>query len=314
MTEPERSRRPPDALNRKPFERPPGWLRLLAAVPFPVWYATASALAWLAEYVFRYRRKVVDMQILRCFPDFDRASLARVRRAFYRNFADVMVESIKALSIDGDELDRRVELHGLDAVREQVRAGRTVVIVTSHNCNWEWTLQALSKNFGVPMDAAYKPLHDEWADRLFLTLRSRFGAVMVPDRRLLMHLMRRRKQPRVVAMVADQDPTLAAVRYVTRFFGHDTTFFMGPEAIARAMKGPVFYVAIERSRRGHYRVTLDPLVSHDEDLPEGAIIDRYAARVEAQIRSSPPDWLWAYRRWKVRRARRSGDTPGQPPG
>jgi KDO2-lipid IV(A) lauroyltransferase len=306
MTDTERSRRPADALDRKVFARLPLLPRLLAAIPFPAWYGFASALAWLGEHVFRYRRQVVDMQLRKCFPEFDDAEITRVRRGFYLNFADVLVESIKALSIDGEELDRRVELLDLDIVRDHIRAGRSVILVTSHICNWEWTLQAVSKNLRAPMDAAYKPLHNEWADRLFLTLRSRFGAVMVPDRRLLMHVLRRRKQPRAVAMVADQDPTLKAIRHVTRFFGHDTTFFLGPEAIARAAKCAVVYVAVVRVRRGHYRVTMEPLVGHDEELPEGAMIDRYAARTEAQIRAHPSDWLWAYRRWKVRRRKPSG--------
>jgi KDO2-lipid IV(A) lauroyltransferase len=301
MTDRERNRRPADSLDRKAIAELPWYLRLLAAIPFPAWYAFASAVAWLGEHVFRYRRQVVDMQLRKCFPEFDDAQITRVRRGFYLNFADVAVESIKALTIDGDELDRRVDLRDLDLVRDHIRAGRSVVLVTSHICNWEWTLQAVSKNLGAPMDAAYKPLHSEWADRVFLTLRSRFGAIMVPDKRLLMHVLRRRKQPRAVAMVADQDPTLRAIRHETLFFGHETTFFMGPEAIARAARCPIFYVAVQRARRGHYTVTMEPLVGHDEGLPEGAMIDRYAARTEAQIRAHPSDWLWAYRRWKARR-------------
>jgi KDO2-lipid IV(A) lauroyltransferase len=301
MTDTERGRRPAGSLDRKRFERLPWWWRLLSAIPFPAWYAFSSAVAWLGEYVFRYRRQVVDTQLRKCFPEFDEARITSVRRAFYLNFADVLIESIKALTIDGEELDRRVELRGLDIVREHIRAGRSVILVTSHICNWEWTLQAVSKNLGAPMDAAYKPLHNEWADRLFLTLRSRFGAVMVPDRRLLMHVLRRRRQPRAVAMVADQNPTARAISHVARFFEQDTTFFLGPEAIARAAGCPIVYVAVERVRRGHYLVTMEQIVGEGEDLPEGAMIDRYAARTEAQIRAHPPDWLWAYRRWKVRR-------------
>ncbi len=301
MSEPERSRRPKDSLNRKPFERLPGWVRLVSSLPFPFWYAFSSFCALLGEYLLRYRREVVDTQIRRCFPEFDDAKVARTRRGFYRNFMDVMVESIKGQTISADELDRRVELVGMDLVRDELRAGRIAVLATSHVCNWEWTLQAVSKNLGFPMDAAYKPLHNEYWDRLFLTLRSRFGANMVPDRRVPMHVLRRRKQPRAVAMVADQDPTLASARHVTAFFGHETTFYYGPEAIVRAVGGPLYYVAVERTRRGHYRVEMERIVAHDEELPEGAMTDRYAARVEAQIRAHPSDWLWAYRRWKKRR-------------
>jgi KDO2-lipid IV(A) lauroyltransferase len=313
MTSQDKSRRPRDALTRKPFERLPVWLSLLARIPFPAWYAISSVLAWLGEHVVRHRRQVVESQIRRCFPEFDDAMVGRVRHGFYVNFTDVAVESIKALTIEADELDRRVEVRGFDTVRDHLRAGRSVIFATSHNFNWEWTLQALSKNLGFPLDAAYKPLHTEWADRMFLSLRSRFGAGMIPDRRLLIHVLRRRQQPRAIAMVADQDPVLSAARHVTRFFGLETTFYMGPEALARAAKCPIFYVSVARTSRGHYRVTLEPLVGHDEDLPEGAMIDRYAQRVEAQIRANPSDWLWAYRRWKDRRRRAlaSGESRAQ---
>jgi KDO2-lipid IV(A) lauroyltransferase len=312
MTEPGPSRRPKDSLTRKPFDRLPWWVRVLSSLPFPAWYAFSSFCAWLGEHVLRYRRSVVDMQIRQCFPEFDDATVTQTRRDFYRSFTDVMVESIKALTFSGEELDRRVELVGMEALRDHIRAGRTVILVTSHHCNWEWTLQAVSRHLGYPMDAAYKPLHDRLPDRLFLTLRSRFGATMVPDRLLLRHLLRRRREPRVVAMVADQDPKLSSVHRSTRLFGVETNFYMGPEAVARAIGCPMFYVSVVRTRRGHYRATMEPLVGHDEDLPEGAMIDRFAARVEAQIRAHPPDWLWTYRRWKKRRRAQPRATPSLP--
>ncbi len=293
--------KPADVDDRKRFERVPYWLRALAAIPYPAWYAIGSVFAWLAEYVLRYRRQVIDSQLARCFPEMSPADRAQVRRDFYRNFADVSIESIKALSISADELRQRVSLAGIELMRQEILAGRSVVIATSHNANWEWTLLILSLELGHPLDAAYKPLHDEWADRLFLTIRSRFGASMIPARRLLRHVLRRRKQPRAIAMVADQAPLSSAVKYFTTFFGQETAFFMGPEAIARAGGYAMLFVAVERTSRGRYAVRLEPLVAAGEALPEGGMIDRYARRVEEQIRRHPADWLWAYRRWKVRR-------------
>ena len=71
--------------------------------------------------------------------------------------------------------------------------------------------------------------------------------------------------------------------------------------IARLLGAPIFFVAVSRTARGHYAVDLEPLVGHDEELADGVLIERYVRRVERQIRASPPDWLWSYRRWKVRR-------------
>lgn len=289
---PQSARRPP---------RIPRWARLVSGIPLPAWYALASFLAWLGEYVTPYRRKVVDGQLRKCFPELNDDGLARTRRGFYRNFADVMVETVKALTISPAEIRRRMTLLGAGPVREHIAAGRSVVVATSHNCNWEWTLLILSLELGCPLEAAYKPMHDAWADRLLLAMRSRFGATMISAKRLPIHVMRRRKEPRVLAMVADQDPVSSGARHFTSFFGHETAFYQGPEAIARSVGAPMFFVAVRRTARGHYEVALEPLVGHDEPLAEGALIERYARRVEQQIRANPSDWLWSYRRWKVHR-------------
>jgi len=279
----------------------PLWLRVLAALPLPVWFRIADFLAWLAEHVIRYRRKVVNAQIRRCFPDRDDAWLNATRRSFYRNFCDVVVEIIKAVSITEDEIRKRVTLIDAGPARSALDTGQSVIVVTSHTCNWEWMLLALSIGMGHPVDAAYKPLHVRWGDRLFLTIRSRFGAHMVPAKRLLMRVLRQRRQARIVAMVADQDPVSASFRHFTDFFGQDTAFYMGPEAIARVGRMAVYYLAVRRMSRGHYSATFEPLAAAGESLPEGAVIERYARRVEALTREHPADWLWSYRRWKVRR-------------
>ena len=57
------------------------------------------------------------------------------------------------------------------------------------------------------MDAAYKPiLHDAWAERLLLDIRSRFGARLVPAKDVLADILRRRAVVRALAMNADQAP------------------------------------------------------------------------------------------------------------
>ena len=296
MTEPAQN-----AVPALPDYRPPFWLRALSRLPFAVWYAFASFLAWLALHVVGYRRRVVDQQLRACFPGIDAAALHALKRDFYRGFADVFVEILKLPTMRADEFRERVEIVGVENVRRHVDAGQSVVLVTSHVCNWEWSLMALSLGLGVQLDAAYKPLHDVWADQLFLDMRSRFGARMIPAKKLLMDVMRRRQQPRVVALVADQDPVTAKSRYFTTFLGRDTAFYMGPDSIARAAKMPMLFLDAQRTSRGRYRLTLEMLVEQGEELAEGERTERYARRLERAIRERPADWLWTYRRWKVRR-------------
>ncbi len=300
-------RRAADLEDRQPFERIPLWLRVLSSLPLPVWYGFASLVAWLLEHVFRHRHGIIDMQLAACFPDRDTAWIEATRRAFFRSFADVSVEIIKAATMEPGEIDRRVSFEDVESPRAALDSGQSIIVVTSHNCNWEWTLLKLSLSMGHAVHATYKPLKGRFGDRLMLTIRSRFGAEMITARRLLMRVLRYRGPARIVAIVADQAPTSSAVRYFTHFMGLDTAFFIGPEAIARAAKLPVWYLAMRRVARGQYRVSFVPLSAAGEELAPGALIDRYAAAVESLTRESPPDWLWNYRRWKVQR-----DADGNP--
>ncbi len=270
------------------------------------WHAFARCLAFFLDRVFGNRNDIIEMQLRACFPDKDRDWIKATRHEFYRNFADVSVEVVKAVTMSREEIDRRVRWVNEGPPRAVLAAGQSFIIVTSHNCNWEWALLKLSM-FGCPVHAAYKPLKGRWGDRLMMTIRSRFGAEMIPARRLLMRVMRYRGPPRAIAMVADQAPTSSAIRYFTPFMGLDTAFFIGPEAIARAGKLPVFYFAMRRESRGYYSIEFRQIAAAGEEIAEGALIRRYAAEIEALTRENPADWLWNYRRWKVQR-----DAEGNP--
>jgi len=293
--------------DRKPFERFPWWLRLLSAIPLRAWYAFGTFLAFVLDRVLHNRQDVVDMQLEACFPDKDAAWIASTRHAFFRNFADVTVEIVKAVSMSPEEIDRRVTFEKTESALAALASGQSIIVVTSHNCNWEWALLKLSRAMGAPVHATYKPLKGEFGDRLMLTIRSRFGAEMISARRLLMRVLRYRGPARIVAMVTDQAPTESGVRYFTDFMGLDTAFFIGPEAIARAGKLPVWYLAMRRESRGHYRINFRQIATAGEELAPGALIERYVDEVETLTRENPPDWLWNYRRWKVQR-----DADGHP--
>ncbi len=293
-------KRAADFEDRKPFERFPWWLRALSSLPFGAWYAFSTFLAFFLDRVIANRHDVIEMQLAACFPDKDADWIQATRREFFRNFADVSVEVVKAVTLSREEIDRRVRFENEEAAYASLAAGQSFIVVTSHHCNWEWALLKLSM-MGCPVHAAYKPLKGRYGDRLMMTIRSRFGAEMVPARRLLMRVMRYRGPPRAIGMVADQAPTSSAIRYFTTFMGLDTAFFIGPEAIARAGKLPVFYFAMRRESRGHYRLEFRPIAAAGETLAEGELIQRYAAEIEALTRERPADWLWNYRRWKVQR-------------
>jgi KDO2-lipid IV(A) lauroyltransferase len=274
---------------------------VFSRVPLAVWYPIARFLAWMAWRVFPYRRHVVVASLTASFPEWDDATRERVIRDYYRGFADMLVEVMHSLRLTREELARRVTLGNPELVRDEVARGKPVLIVAAHQANWEWMLLGLSTQLGVPLDAAYKPLIDSWAEREMLKLRSRFGARLIPAQGLLGDILRQRNSPRAIAMVADQEPVTSERKHWLRFLNRDTAFFLGAEEIARTTRYAAFFIRLKRVARGHYHAEFVPLAAAGERLESGEFTARYAALVEAQIREAPADWPWSHKRWKLKK-------------
>jgi KDO2-lipid IV(A) lauroyltransferase len=251
--------------------------------------------------VIPYRRHVVVANLAASFPEWSDAQRELVIRDYYRGFADMLVEIMRSLRLTRRDLEERVVLRNPQLVRDEIAKGKPVLLVAAHQANWEWMLLGLSTQLGYPVDAAYKPLVDNWAEIEMRKLRSRFGARLIPAQELLGDIIKQRNAPRVIAMVADQEPVTSERKQWVRFLNRDTAFFLGPEEITRATRYASYFLRLKRTSRGHYEVEFVPLAAAGEQLPAGEFTTRYARLVEEQIREAPADWPWSHKRWKLKK-------------
>jgi KDO2-lipid IV(A) lauroyltransferase len=276
-------------------------IKFFSRLPLRALYALSTFLFVLAFYVVRHRHQVIREQLEKVYPLSSAAERRRIHRQFLKNFCDVMVEVLKSVSMTDADMCARVQILNLDQARRYLDAGQSVMFVTSHLCNWEWLLHGVALQLGYPVDAAYKPLHDQWAERLMLKVRSRFGARLVPAKELLADFLQRRGVVRAVGMNADQAPVSTDKRYWTQFLGQDTAFYIGAEQIARATRLPIVFAAMRRRRRGFYEVEFMPLWDGRERSPPNTVTERYARACEIEVLKNPADWLWSYRRWRLKK-------------
>jgi len=277
------------------------WLRAIACLPWWLMYAVASCLALLALRVFPYRQRVVRENLSLAFPELNEPALRALMYRYYLGFAQMLVELLKSAGMTEEQFRSRVAIHNAELARAQLAQGRPVLLIAAHQCNWEWMLLALSFELGYPLDAAYKPLINPWAEREMLALRSRFGCRLIPAKTLLADIIKRKGAPRAIAMVADQEPVSSERKHWTRFLNRDTAFFMGPEELTRVTRYAALFVAIRRLARGQYEMELKPLAEAGEPLAPGELTERYVRLVEEQIRAAPADWPWSHKRWKLKK-------------
>ena len=274
-------------------------LKFLTRLPLPVLYALGAFAYFVTFHVLRWHRELAARNLRNAFPEKSEAERARILRQSYVNLGQTLAETFWGFGASAEMLAKRVTIENRDLIARFVAQKRPVVLLTAHVCNWEWLLPAAGAQFDMPIDAVYKPLRVASLDAFIRETRSRFGGKPIPIQSFLFELMRRAGQPRAYAMVADQTPQRKMDKHWTRFLNQDTAFFTGADKIAHFLDAPVVYVAMRRVAKGHYSVRLHVLVEPPyEDDDDLQVIERYARRLELEIRASPPDWLWVHNKWK----------------
>ncbi len=86
-------------------------LIILSKLPLWVLYGFSNFLGFMIGRVFRYRKKVVLENLRNSFPEKNEKELRSIARGFYRNLSDIIVETIKGISISKQELVKRVKFN-----------------------------------------------------------------------------------------------------------------------------------------------------------------------------------------------------------
>jgi KDO2-lipid IV(A) lauroyltransferase len=272
-------------LSRIPLE----WLYRIVSRPFFDW----------GYHLLRWRRRLATDNLARAFPELSAEARAAILKQSYRNLSDLVAEIIWSYGATPEQIRERVTVENPEVVLERTRAGQSVLLMTAHFCNWEWQVLAGNTWLDKPMSPVYKPQRVAAIDRFMRDARGRFGGTPIPHTKLTRELLRRRSETHVYALVADQTPTHDELKYWTSFLHQDSAFFVGADAIARILKAVVVFVEMRRVRRGHYSMRVSVIAEPPYERSRGTeVTERYVRALEAEIRSSPADWLWIHRKWK----------------
>jgi KDO2-lipid IV(A) lauroyltransferase len=247
-----------------------------------------------------WRRGLIRRHLGRCLPDVDAASRRAIETDFYSHLGQLTAEVVAQGFLTPTAFADRVRLENPEAVQQVLDApnGR-VLILSSHHANWEWLLQRCSGAFAEPLTAAWKPTRKPAFNRLLCWWRQRCGCQMVRAKELVPHLLAQRGKVRLLAMLADQSPSIKNQQQAwIDFFGQPTAFFRGPGWIGAKMGYTVFLAAMHRESRGHYAVRFIELAPARVRAEPEQILAAYSAALEAHVRRYPGEYFWAYNRWK----------------
>ena len=279
------------------------FLNWLSRLSYRHLHALASVLAFLAQNVFKYRRKVIRDNIERSFPQQSADWYNRIESEYYLHFADITVESIKHFTIDNETAMSRMKHVNSEAFKPFFEAGKSVLIAGGHLNNWE--LYAVTANQNIPHDAmaVYKKLSDPVMDKAVRESRQRFGLEMVRtvDAQAWMRDHANGPRPKAIVMGFDQSPANPKKAWWSEFLNQETAWYYGLEKWVHDYDLPVIYGHIYKDSRGRYTTQYEVVVNGSEGLEKGEVLSRCIALLEEDIRNHPSHWLWSHKRWKHKR-------------
>lgn len=275
-------------------------LYLLSLLPMRLLYLLSDCLFFPLFHIVKYRRKVVEKQLDECFPEKSMQERRAIERQFYHFFCDYLVEVIKLFSISKKEMMRRMKFVGIEQVREELKDKKFCFLYLGHYCNWEYIA---SLSYWLPeihCGQIYHRIYNQAFDELFLKLRGQFGGESILMKDTLRRILTLRNQEKkvMIGFIADQLPKWENMHYWTTFLNHDTSFFIGAERIAKQVDAALYYVDVERVKRGYYQVRFRLMTLHPKEFPDYELTDQYARLLEESICRQPAYWLWTHKRWK----------------
>ncbi len=195
---------------------------------------------------------------------------------------------------------RRVEVLNCELPESIAAQGKNVFMLLGHLGCWEW-YQEVSVRYRNPKKGAeiYKQIENRYFSSLIRELRSRWDTEQIEMQQTVRTLLKwnAEGEPFLCGFIQDQRPDTKIKDKVT-FLNQVTYLSPGSEEIARKVNAVLVYLDVEKTRRGHYRLTFIPMEPDEEEQQERFPLTHCFWRlIEQNIRRQPELWLWSHNRW-----------------
>ena len=274
-----------------------GPLWLFSLLPFRVLYFFADIAYGFVYYIFKYRRDVVQQNLLIAFPGKTVAERKAIEKQFYHNMVDTFIESIKFITISKKQILQR-STGQYDLINNLVGKGRNVHIMAGHQFNWEFANLLYSMNLKTPFVGIYMRIANKSLNRIFFNFRKQFGTILISAQEFKEKRFEVFQHQYCLALAADQNPGDPSNAYWMNFFGKPVPFTTGPAKGAVKNNTAVVIVGFKKIKRGHYAFTTTMLAEEGSLYSPEQLTVIYKNALENIVREDPANYLWSHRRWK----------------
>jgi KDO2-lipid IV(A) lauroyltransferase len=249
--------------------------------------------------LLQYRKNVVRANLSASLDYSTGRSLQVDLNGYYHYLARVIREIL--LNPDKKTMAERIRFIPLPEVNQWLEEGKSVIALSAHIDNWEWTGMYLGLQYQGQICALYKKIKSDTVNKWMLNRRRKFIPDLIEISKTGELIRSIQKKASVILMIADQNPGSDNGIQWVRFFDRETAFINGPEVLALKYKLPVVFLNSKPLTNGGYEINFSMIYDGKEFVVPGEITQRYASLLERNIKEDPSRWLWSHKRWKRKR-------------
>ncbi len=226
----------------------------------------------------------------------------RLVRDVFRNFGKYLVDFFRMIRYANEDFIRKsVKCEGVENLKDGLKAGKGVIIVTAHIGNWELG-GIIMRKLGFPVLAVALPHKHKWVNDLFNAQRENCGVTVVTPSMAVRRCLEKLKANESVALVADRD--FGPHGLPMDFLGYPTLLPKGPAVLAIRTGAAIVPTFMMRNPDDTFTLSFHKPVfaaemgeqTVSDDVLKG-VINQYIKIVEEKIRQFPGQWLMFREFW-----------------
>ena len=274
-------------------------LYVLRFLPFALLHKLADLTGLLAYRLVKPRRRVGEINLAKCFPEWSEEKRKTVLKQHFKHMAKLMLEYGLYWYAPAGRLKSLVRYRNKHYLDEALSAGEKVIILYPHFTAFEMAVYALNQD--VPLISMYSHQKNKMLDEQILKGRNRYNNVFLIGRteglRAIIRQFRKSSAP--FLYLPDQDFGRNESVFVD-FFGIQTATITGLSRIAALANAKV--IPAIPVRETDNTVTLHFYPAWESFPSEDAQADaqRMNRFIEDRVREHPEQYFWLHKRFKTR--------------